>query len=124
MGLRILVVEDNLVVLRMMRDVLEHLGHEVLVATRVDEALQQLERMPELALVDIEIPGGGGVELLRQVRAADPSARLPMVAVTAHSDPDDQDRILALGFDAFAGKPIDIRRLGRLVTEWSTLGGR
>lgn len=119
MALRILVVEDNLIVLRMMRDLLEHFGHEVLLATDVAEALACFERLPQLALVDIEIPGGGGHALLRRVREDARFARVPLIAVTAHAAPEDHDRLLADGFDGFAGKPLDVRKLPQLVAEWS-----
>lgn len=121
MPARILVVEDNALALQLMRDVLRFAGYEVLTATDVKGALEQLEASPALALVDIEIPGGGGVALLQRVRCDARFIGVPLIAVTAHSSPEDHDRLLAVGFDGHAGKPIDVRALPRLVKEWLTL---
>lgn len=120
---RILVVEDNAIVLFMMRDVLRFRGHEVLTAADVDDAFAQFGAAPALALVDIEIPGGGGIALLRRVRADERFSQIPLVAVTAHASADERARILDAGFDAFAAKPVDVRLLPRLVEEWMALRG-
>lgn len=121
MSLRILVVEDDPLMARIFRDVLRFAGHQVDWAATLDEAVGALSSMPALLLVDIEIPGGGGAELLRRVRADDRFAHVPLVAVTGHSAPEDHDRFLAMGFDEHAGKPLDVRALPREVERWARL---
>ena len=68
--LRILVVEDNALNLQLVRDILEYRGHEVEFATSVQHARERLQSArPDLVLIDIQLPGGGGEKLLREIRA-------------------------------------------------------
>jgi len=109
-SIRILVVEDNALNLRLMRDILELRGHEVVEAGDVPQGREQLERCaPDLVLLDIGIPGGGGEALLRDIRSDPKRTRLPVIAVTAYAMQGDRERLLALGFDAYLSKPIDTR---------------
>jgi two-component system, cell cycle response regulator DivK len=71
------------------------------------EALEGLRRSPpDLALLDISLPGMDGVELLREIRADRELARLPVVALTAHAMSGDRARFLDAGFDGYVTKPI------------------
>lgn len=109
-GVRILVVEDNFLNLRLMRDLLELHGHEVIEAGSVDEGRAQLARLvPDIVLLDIGIPGGGGERLLREIRSDSNLATMPVVAVTAFAMQGDRERFLQLGFDGYLSKPIDTR---------------
>jgi CheY-like chemotaxis protein len=113
---RILVVEDNPLNLRLVRDILEYRGHEVVSAGSVPEARVRLaEAAPDLVLLDIQIPGGGGELLLREIRAHPELARRPVVAVTALAMDGDRERLLAAGFDGYLSKPIDTRAFGPAV---------
>lgn len=120
---RFLVVEDNLLNRRLVRDVLRHHGHEVVEAGDVDEAWAELRmRAPDVVLLDVQIPGGGGEKLLRELRA-DPAFRdLPVVAVTAQAMRGDRERFLAQGFDGYLSKPIEVRSFARDVERY--LAGR
>jgi CheY-like chemotaxis protein len=109
-SVRILVVEDNALNLRLMRDLLELSGHEVIEAGSVDEGRAQLARLvPDIVLLDIGIPGGGGERLLREIRSDSNLATMPVVAVTAFAMQGDRERFLQLGFDGYLSKPIDTR---------------
>ena len=113
---KILVVEDNPLNLRLLREVLEHRGHAVDAATSVKEASERLgASRPDLLLVDIQIPGGGGERLLREVRGDPSYAGLPVIAVTALAMAGDRQRLLELGFDGYFSKPIDTRAFGPAV---------
>ena len=110
---RILVVEDNAMNRRLVRDVLAFRGHEVVEAASVAEARAHLAEAPvDLVLLDIQLPGGSGVELLAELRADPARAELPVVAVTAYAMASDRDRLLAAGFDGYIAKPIDTRAFG------------
>lgn len=107
---RVLVVEDHPLNRRLVRDILEHRGHEVVEATDVDSARERLrEPLPEIVLLDIQIPGGGGEALLRHIRGDAALARLPVIAVTALAMVGDRARLLGAGFDGYISKPIDTR---------------
>lgn len=108
----VLVVEDNPVNMLLMREVLRLDGHEIEEATTVPEAWARLEQsLPAVVLLDVQIPGGGGEALLARVRGDARMAGLPVVAVTAQAMAGDRERLLALGFDDYVGKPIDMGRL-------------
>lgn len=109
----VLVVEDNPLNRILVREILEHRGHVVIEAGTVDEARSRLrDRVPDLVVMDIRIPGGGGEALLREIRCDPALARLPVMAVTAQAMRGDRERLLAAGFDAYVSKPIDTRSFG------------
>ncbi len=114
--LRILLVEDNPMNRKLVRDVLEHRGHEVVEAHDVEQGWAVAGGAPlDVVLLDVQIPGGGGVELLRRIRGAPRLAALPVVAVTAFAMEGDRERLLATGFDGYLSKPIDTRTFGTAV---------
>ena len=113
MGARILVVEDHPLNLRLVRDILEYRGHAVEAATSVEAARQALSgARPDLVLLDIQLPGGGGEALLREIRGSAALAGLPVIAVTALAMEGDRERLLHAGFDGYLSKPIDTRAFG------------
>jgi len=61
---------------------------------------------PDLVLMDVSLPGMDGPALLLHLRAAPATARLPIVALTAHAMAGDREKYLALGFDEYLTKPI------------------
>jgi CheY-like chemotaxis protein len=113
--LRILLVEDNPLNRKLARDVLEHRGHEVVEAVDVEQGWAAAGRFPDVVLLDVQIPGGGGEALLRRIRGAPGVAALPVVAVTAFAMEGDRERFLALGFDGYLSKPIDTRTFAATV---------
>jgi CheY-like chemotaxis protein len=109
----ILVVEDNPLNRLLVHDILELRGHEVMEAATVDEARRALaERRPDLLLLDVQIPGGGGEAVIREVRGRAELADLPIVAVTSLAMPGDRERLLSIGFQGYLSKPIDTRTFG------------
>ena len=112
MRARILVVEDNPLNLKLIRDVLEFEGFDVLTAQSGEEgvALASSES-PDLVLMDLQLPGIAGHEALLQMRS-DPRCRsVPVVAVTAFAMKDDIERAQIAGFDGYIAKPISVRAL-------------
>ena len=110
---RILIVEDDEKSRRLLTDVLSFHGYEVAAAENGEEGLRHAQACkPDLALLDIQLPGISGFELLMGLRKAQGSeARYPVVAVTASVMEQDRRKILAAGFDAFVSKPVNIREL-------------
>jgi len=105
---RILVVEDNADARAMLRNLLESAGHEVHEAANGREGLEQaLALRPDVALIDLGLPGIDGYEVARQLRAADERRNILLVAVTGYGSPDDRERSLMAGFDVHLVKPVD-----------------
>jgi two-component system cell cycle response regulator DivK len=106
---RILIVEDDPWSQRIVADVLEMSGHQVMTAVGVVDARERLREAPELVLLDIHIPGGGGELLLREIRADDDLRKMPVIALTASAMAGDRERFLRQGFTGYMSKPIDVR---------------
>jgi PAS domain S-box-containing protein len=109
-GVRVLLVEDNLDTLEMLKFIFDESGAEVITATSVDEALESLERFKPDALVsDIAMPDRDGYDLIREIRSREPErgGKIPAVAVTAYARAEDRVRVLASGFQMHIAKPID-----------------
>ena len=106
----ILIVEDNEKNMKLVRDVLQVKGYETLEAVTGEDGLKIARaRMPDLILMDIQLPGIDGVEAFRRIRANAATAHIPIAALTASVTPTDRGEITAAGFDAFLGKPINLK---------------
>jgi two-component system cell cycle response regulator DivK len=109
MTARILVIEDNTKNLKLVRDILQFAGYEVVEARTGEEGVEAALRCaPDLVLMDLQLPGIDGTEALRQLRAGE-QRRVPVVAVTAFAMREDKERALAAGFDGYLEKPISVR---------------
>lgn len=108
-SLDIFVVEDHPLNRQLVRDVLTHRGHRVREATSVAEALERLEEpAADIVLLDIQLGDGQGTEVLEAMRAHRTWKQVPIVAVTAFAMRGDRERVLALGFDNYISKPLDL----------------
>ena len=117
-GERILVVEDNEKNMKLFRDVLGSSGYRTLEATTGLEAVDMAsEHVPDLVLMDIQMPGLDGVEALHRLRADERTATIPVLALTAQAMHGDRERFLAAGFDGYLSKPVDVRQLIETVRE-------
>jgi CheY-like chemotaxis protein len=111
-GLRILIVEDDEKSRRLLTDVLAFHGYEVAAACSGEEGVRHAAAAaPDAALLDIQLPGISGFEVLAALREPACGKRMPVVAVTASVMDQDRKKILAAGFDAFISKPVNIREL-------------
>jgi CheY-like chemotaxis protein len=111
-ALRILVVEDNADAREMLRALLEQGGHEVHEASDGLEALAMVARLrPELALIDLGLPGLDGLELASRIRAVPDGQAIVLIAVTGYGQAADRRLALEAGFDLHLVKPLDPERL-------------
>ncbi len=107
----ILIVEDNEKNMKLVRDILQHKGYTTLEAENgLDGVRMAIEHRPDLILMDIQLPDIDGIKalgLIREQRALDAT---PILAVSASVMPDEQQKIVTSGFDAFITKPINVRQ--------------
>jgi two-component system, cell cycle response regulator DivK len=109
---RILVVEDNALNLKLVRDVLEAAGYEVVAAISGEEALELAAGCrPDLVLMDLQLPGIDGSETMRRLREGPVALDVPVVAVTAFAMTQDHRNAARAGFDGYLEKPISVRAL-------------
>jgi two-component system cell cycle response regulator DivK len=107
----ILIVEDNEKNMKLVRDILRHNGHETIEAvTGGDGVRLASERKPDLILMDIQLPDIDGIEALRRIRQDSSLDAVAVIAVSASVMPDDQQKIVTSGFDAFVTKPINLKQ--------------
>ena len=106
----ILVVEDNERNLKLLRDVLEYAGYDVRVARTAEDGISlAASEVPDLVLMDLQLPGIDGMEALRRLRESPLTAGIPVVAVTAQAMKQDRERALEAGFNGYIEKPISVR---------------
>ncbi|MBK9051956.1 MAG: response regulator transcription factor [Chloroflexi bacterium] len=109
---RILVVDDDREVVRLMRAYLEQAGYEVLVAYDGETALHNLRReRPDLLLLDLMLPDRDGYDITRWVRADANLAALPIIMLTARVDDTDKIVGLEMGADDYVTKPYNPREV-------------
>jgi two-component system cell cycle response regulator DivK len=109
---QILVVEDNEKNMKLFRDVLLATGYRVLEATSAGRAVElATEHVPDLVLMDIQLPDLDGVEALGRLRADEQTASIPVLALTAQAMEGDRERFLAAGFDGYLSKPVNVLAL-------------
>ena len=106
----ILIVEDNEKNMKLVRDILQAKGYETVEAITGEEGVKlAAEKMPDLVLMDIQLPGMNGIEALKVLRADPATAKIPIVAITASVMQQDKQQVVDSGFDGFIEKPINLR---------------
>jgi len=108
-GQRILVVEDNEKNMKLFRDVLQAKGYQPIEASSGEQAVElATEHVPDLILMDVQLPGIDGIEALGRIRADERTKAIPVVALTAQAMAGDRERFLESGFDGYISKPVDV----------------
>ena len=112
----ILIVEDNEKNMKLVRDVLQVKGYATLEAGTAEHGLAiAAERKPDLILMDIQLPGMSGIQALSVLRADPRTKQIPVIAVTASVMQQDRKQITDAGFDAYLGKPLDLKEFLKTV---------
>lgn len=110
---KILIVDDNEVNLNIYVDYLRTKGYWILTAQNGGEAIQLAqEALPDIILMDIQMPGMDGLSAIQQIRAnPDRLASIPIIALTALAMPGDREHCLAAGADDYLSKPFSLNEL-------------
>ena len=106
---RILIVDDDAILLQFIGEVLRHAGYDTVAASSGAQAIAQIEaREPDLALLDITMPGMTGLELARHLNAL---TTVPFMFLSAIGDTDSAKQAAAYGAVGYVVKPVDAERL-------------
>ena len=117
-GKTVLVVDDNAVNLKLVADLLEFEGYEVLKAIDAESALMVLSaRKPHLILMDIGLPGMDGLALTKYLKSVPITQSIPIVALTAFAMKGDEEKAIKAGCDGYITKPINTRSLCKEIAQ-------
>jgi len=107
---RILLVEDDFMNMRLTQHILEVEGHTVLKAATAQEALEQIEyTLPDLILIDVQLPDMDGMTVVRILRENTRTSNITILALTACAMKGDRERILQMGCNGYISKPINVQ---------------
>jgi type II secretory ATPase GspE/PulE/Tfp pilus assembly ATPase PilB-like protein/CheY-like chemotaxis protein len=111
-GIMVLLVDDEDDLRRVMRDLLEREGYTVQEARDGVQALDQVDRhAPDIIVLDLNLPGLDGYNVLAQLRSRNATRHIPVIVLTAKGDEDNEVRVFELGADDFLSKPFRARAL-------------
>ena len=121
MALRIVVVDDNIDLVESLLSVLELLGHEAYGAMSGADGVRLVEeKQPDVALIDVGMPGMSGFEVAAQIRRRSWGHSLVLIALTGWGRDEDRDLCRDAGFDHVALKPVDLDYLQVMLERVST----
>lgn len=111
--IRVLIIDDDRLILEMLKLALNKPGIEVLAASDGDMGLRMIrEQQPDIAIIDIAMPGMDGYDVISRIRSADDSVRsLPIIILTAHEQAIMRNYAHELGADLYLVKPVATARL-------------
>jgi two-component system, cell cycle response regulator DivK len=119
MSKRILAVDDQEDNRRILRDLLTSAGYEVIAATTGEEAVTLAEaQVPDLILMDIQLPGIDGYEATRRIKANPRLRQIPLIVVTSYALSGDDAKAYSAGANAYVSKPFSPRALLAKVKEY------
>jgi two-component system phosphate regulon response regulator PhoB len=113
---RVLIVEDEAVILRLLEVNFRLAGFEVETAARGEEALAKAAASPpDVAILDIMLPGLSGIEVCQRLRSAPETAGVPIIMLSARTQDEERERSYALGVVAYVTKPFEPAELVEVV---------
>lgn len=115
-GEQILIIEDNVKNLKLVRDVLQFHGYSTLEAETGEAGVALArEQRPALILMDVHLPGMDGRAALKILKADTNTRHIPIIALTAFAMTGDRESLQSEGFDDYMAKPVDIKDLPKMV---------
>lgn len=108
--MKILIVDDDEKNCKLMRVILQNYGYETIEAGDGEQAVRLAkERIPDLILMDIQMPVMDGIEAFRILRADPTTKDIKIIAITSYAMKSDKERLLVEGFNGYISKPIDVK---------------
>jgi len=109
---KILVVEDNELNLKLFCDLLTIKKHQVITSQEGHDAFQLAkDQQPDLILMDIQLNGISGTDIVHELKASIDTKSIPVIAVTAFAMKHDEEKIMSEGCDMYLSKPLSIEQL-------------
>ena len=122
MGKTILIVEDEPRNLKLLRDLLQRFGYEILEASDGEQGVKSAgEKMPDLILMDIMMPKMDGLEATRIIKADTKTKHIPIIALTSYAMKGDREKAIEAGCDGYIAKPIDIKEVLKTIETYLTV---
>jgi len=119
MAYKILVVDDEPPIVRLMEFILARQGHQMLVAVNGEEALEKVRSQnPDLVLLDIMMPRIDGYEVARTLRADPATQDLPIIMLSAKAQEEDIQKGIDVGVNEYITKPFSPEQLVHVVTDY------
>ncbi len=116
---KILIVEDTPVNMELVTDLLEVAGYQIIQAETAETGIERAQaEHPDLILMDISLPGMGGLTAAGILKQDQLTKDIPIIALTSHAMKDDEERIMASGCDGYITKPIDTREFPKTVASF------
>jgi len=115
----ILIIDDNPTHLKLEEIALAGNNYNIRTAANVDEALEILKTfLPQLILMDVQLPGVDGLDLTRRIKANPKFHNVDIIAITAYGMIGDKEKILEAGCDNYISKPIDIKAFQKMIADY------
>ena len=122
MGKTILIVEDEPKNMKLLRDLLQRFGYEILEASDGEQGVKSAgEKMPDLILMDIMMPKMDGLEATRIIKADNKTRHIPVIALTSYAMKGDREKTIEAGCDGYIAKPIDIKEVLKTIETYLTV---
>ncbi len=110
--MKFLVIEDNPMNMELITDLLEAKGYQVIQCENAEDGiLKAREILPDLILMDIQLPGMDGLEATRILKSDKDTSSIPVVALTAHAVTGYDEVVKDAGCDGYISKPLDTRNV-------------
>lgn len=118
---KVLCIEDNKTNMLLVSRIVEAEGYELVRAEDGPTAVTLLQDLvPDIILLDVNIPGIHGLDLARMIKDDERLADVPLIATTANVLVGDKERCLEAGCDEYLPKPLDIRRLRQVMRDYAS----
>jgi two-component system cell cycle response regulator DivK len=118
----ILIVEDEPRNLKLLRDLLQRFGYEILEASDGEQGVKLAgEKIPDMILMDIMMPKMDGLEATRIIKADEKTKHIPIIALTSYAMKGDREKTIEAGCDGYIAKPIDIKEVLKAIEHFLTL---
>ena len=115
----ILIIEDNQLNLKLVKTLLQIAKHQVLEAGDAENGLEiAKEQVPDLILMDIQLPGMSGLEATRIIKQDPELMGIPVVALTSFAMQGDEEKAMEAGCEGYITKPIDTREFTKTLAQY------
>jgi two-component system cell cycle response regulator DivK len=118
----ILIVEDEPRNMKLLHDLLQRFGYEIIEASDGEQGVKIAgEKIPDLILMDIMMPKMDGLEATRIIKADEKTKHIPIIALTSYAMKGDREKTIEAGCDGYIAKPIDIKEVLKVIEHFLTI---